>query len=475
MHHSQGRTTLATLLDTSPANLFTVTAAGSLGLDVLISASLKTKFGTYNFTTPTQQPEVTVIDSNLFTAQPVVTYSNFGTLLNFHGNLSAASLLLAVSTTLRRPWPVRDFARVHHADPVYTGPDSGEPGQRRVRVRQPVKRPRHPIGRAGVQQRAARTGAARQPTSTQPISFNFVPNFQTGSGTRFRSRLTFNFKQSVGGSTTGVITGNNLDPVIDDSTLLSDLNGGTGVQFSTTGGPDLNISLSNGTIFPVIFQNPKTVGDVITQIDEAPGNNGQLVAGINADGDGLVLTDLTLGSNLFNVIGQQELGAGLGLVGIGFNNPTFDPSTPLSHLNNGAGVSFSTTGGDDLMVTLSNGTKLPIKFSNPQTVGDLISQVAAQGNNGQLTLGFNAAGTGLALYDWTGGTGSLSVQAVAGSNALAGLGLTGSAAAGAAFTSTTPLTQLNGGQGVAFATTARPTSPSPLPTAPRSTSRLPTP
>ena len=162
-----------------------------------------------------------------------------------------------------------------------------------------------------------------------------------------------------------MITGNNLDPVIDDTTLLADLNGGKGVQFSTSGGPDLSIALSNGTVFSVTFHNPQTIGDVITQIDDAPGNDGQLAAAINADGNGLVLTDLTLGTSLFNVIGQQGSGAalGLGLVGIGFSNPTLDPTTPLSHLNNGAGVSFSTTGGADLKVTLSSGTVLTITFS----------------------------------------------------------------------------------------------------------------
>src|SRR5262249_2696435 len=149
--------------------------------------------------------------------------------------------------------------------------------------------------------------------------------------------------------------------------------------------------------------------------------------------DGLMLTDLTLGTGLFNVIGQQGSGAALdlGLVGIGFGNPTLDPTTPLSHLNDGAGVSFSTTGGPDLRVPRSDGTVLSIAFSNAKTVVDLIRQVpAAPGNNGKLTLGFNADGTGLALYDSTTGAGRLSVQAANGSQAAAGLGLVGSGSVG---------------------------------------------
>jgi len=86
--------------------------------------------------------------------------------------------------------------------------------------------------------------------------------------------------------------------------------------------------------------------------------------------------------------------------------------TPLSHLNNGAGVSLST----DLQVTLADGTMLDIPFTNAKIVGDLIRQVTnakdsnGKANNGRLTLGFNAAGNGLALYDSTTGNGSLTVQ-----------------------------------------------------------------
>ena len=172
------------------------------------------------------------------------------------------------------------------------------------------------------------------------------------------------------------------------------------------------------------------------------------------------------------MIGQQGSNAAtnLGIVGIGFRSQTIDSTTPVSHLNNGAGVSFSTTGGADLMVTLSSGAVFPITFSNPATVADLISQVASakdskgQPNNGRLALGVNSTRTGLVLYDTTTGNGTLSVAAVPGSLAAVDLGLvsTSTAQVGPAIppipiTTSTLLTQLGGGQGVNFSTTgARP-------------------
>ena len=406
IHDAQGRTTLSTLLNTSPASLFVVTASGSLGLDIPITASLKVAHGTYDFTMG-GQPEVTIVDNNLFTTPPSISYTHFDTLLSFQ-NLSAASLLLALDQLSAYLAEFANSPAFNTPIPFTQGTTLGSLVNVAFAYANQLSGLTAPSGAPAFSsvQQLEQVDAT---TSNEPISFNFVPSFQTSTGATVPAlELTFNFNQSVGGSTNGGITGDNLDPVIDDSTPLADLNGGQGVQFSTTGGPDLSIALANGTVFPVTFQNPKTIGDVIAQIGEAPGNDGQLTAAINADGNGLVLTDLTLGSSLFNVIGQQGSGAalGLGLVGIGFGNPTLDPSTPISHLNNGAGVSFSTAHGPapTSEVTLSNGTVLPITFTSPTTIADLISQVAAApGNDGQLTLGFNAAGTGLALYDSSGG------------------------------------------------------------------------
>src|SRR5262249_46285931 len=83
---------LNTLLNTPATDLFIVTPSGSLGLDIPIKASPQTSSGTYDFTAG-GQPELMIVDTDLFSAPPTVTYQNFDTLLSFK-NLSAAGLPL---------------------------------------------------------------------------------------------------------------------------------------------------------------------------------------------------------------------------------------------------------------------------------------------------------------------------------------------------------------------------------------------
>src|SRR5262249_24738030 len=81
-HDSQGQPTSNTLRSTPATSLFTVAAAGSLGLDIPIQASLQLSSGrTYDFSVG--NPELTVVDADLFSAPPTVNYKNFDTLLSF--------------------------------------------------------------------------------------------------------------------------------------------------------------------------------------------------------------------------------------------------------------------------------------------------------------------------------------------------------------------------------------------------------
>ena len=486
---SQKRTTLSTiinLLKNNPLQLITTPQfSGSLGLDILITPSLMTSRGAYSFTPAGQPgPELIISTPNIFSGElPTIDPENFGTLLNFK-NVSAAALLVALQQFSSYLGEFASSPAFNTTIPFTQGTTLGSLVNVAATYANQLAGLTAPSGGTdfnsigGLQSaNAANTAAANI-----PISFNYVPDFQSTGYPALT--MTLNLQQSFGGTFSGQIVGDSLNPVVDDSTLLSDLNGGQGVQFAmdpvngvgpgTNGpGPDLSIELSNGTILSVTFDPSKgeTLGDVISQINDALGNNGDLVAAINPDQDGLMLTDMTLGTNLFNVIGQQgsNAAANLGIVGIGFRNPTLDPTTRVTHLNNGAGVSFSTTGGADLMVTLSNGDVFPITFSNPATVADLINQVASATdskggpNNGRLALGINSTRTGLVLYDGTTGNGTLSVAAVSGSLAAVGLGLvsTSTAQVGPAIPPTpiatsTLLTQLGGGQGVNFSTTDAP-------------------
>ncbi len=365
-----GKTTLNALIKTPVADLITPSGSLSLGLDIPITASLQFASGRGFDFTAGGQPELIIQSPNLFSTAPIITPENFSTLLSVK-NVTAASLLAALeqfSTYLAQYANSKAFTMTI---PFTKNTTLGSVVNLAAAFANELAGLTAPDGEPEF---TSIQGLA-QDTTTDPITFNFVPSFQTTTnGTVPALELTFNYTDQFGGSLTGQITGNILSPVIDDTAPLSTLNGGKGVQFSTTGGADLSIALSNGTTLPITFSNPTTVGDVINQINSAPGNNGQVAASINPDGNGLVLTDLTLpppdsSGSLFNVLGVQGSSAALnlGLVGIGFGNPTLTPTTPLSHLNNGAGVSFSTPGSADLMVTLSNGTTLPIGFNNNLT------------------------------------------------------------------------------------------------------------
>jgi flagellin-like hook-associated protein FlgL len=100
---------------------------------------------------------------------------------------------------------------------------------------------------------------------------------------------------------------------LDSNTLLADFNNGLGVQNKSgsvdplTGLPDptrdidFNITLKNGTSFDVDLQNVTTVQDVLTQINAAATAAGltvpaQFTAGLTATGNGIQLTDNTVGA-----------------------------------------------------------------------------------------------------------------------------------------------------------------------------------
>jgi flagellar hook-associated protein 3 FlgL len=100
---------------------------------------------------------------------------------------------------------------------------------------------------------------------------------------------------------------------LDSNTRLADFNNGLGVQNKSgsvdplTGLPDptrdidFNITLKDGTSFDVDLQNVTTVQDVLTQINAAAAAAGltvpaQFTAGMAATGNGIQLTDNTVGA-----------------------------------------------------------------------------------------------------------------------------------------------------------------------------------
>jgi flagellar hook-associated protein 3 len=157
------------------------------------------------------------------------------------------------------------------------------------------------------------------------------------------------------------------------STLLADLNGGSGVDM-TAG--TFNITDKNlGISATIDLTGAVTVGDALAAI-----NNQLAAAGI---------TNLTAqlgpdGNNLFFDTTQN------GLV---------SANTSLARLNNGIGVSLSP---GKIRVSNGAGVDVLVDLSGSATLGDVIdkfnTQLAAAGV-ANVTMGLNAAGTGLQITD----------------------------------------------------------------------------
>jgi flagellar capping protein FliD len=86
-------------------------------------------------------------------------------------------------------------------------------------------------------------------------------------------------------------------------TSLQDINNGRGVQ--TVIGNDFQIRLRNGTTLDIDVSSNDTIGSLLSKINYATGNNGQLTASISSDGFSIVLTDSTTGSYTLKVTAQN--------------------------------------------------------------------------------------------------------------------------------------------------------------------------
>jgi flagellin-like hook-associated protein FlgL len=134
-------------------------------------------------------------------------------------------------------------------------------------------------------------------------------------------------------------------------TLLSDFNDGLGVQIRSgsvdpeTGLPDpaadedIQISTHDGTVFAVDFAGAETVQDILDAINAASG--GAVTADLAADGNGIRLTDNTVGANDFAVtrLNGSFAGEDLGILGstagatlVGEDRATVAVDSVFSHL-----------------------------------------------------------------------------------------------------------------------------------------------
>lgn len=188
------------------------------------------------------------------------------------------------------------------------------------------------------------------------------------------------------------VTGGDLDPRVTLQTKLSDLNGGTGVTATSSGGLQIT---NGGTTKIVDVSGAVTVEDLFNKLQAA---NINLETRINYDGNGLSVTTRLLGTDFSIGENGETTAANLGI-------RTFDPSTRLTSLNHGNGVPVN--GGAKLQVTRRDGTNVEIDLSGATTVQDVISKINLV-DPGNLVASFKTSGNGIQLTD-NSGTGALTI------------------------------------------------------------------
>jgi flagellar hook-associated protein 2 len=212
-----------------------------------------------------------------------------------------------------------------------------------------------------------------------------------------------------------------------DSTLLSSLNGGSGVSLG-----NITFTDRSGASQTINFSGASSVRDVLNDINSATGV--KLNASLNSSGDGIQITDASGGTGNL-VIADANGGTGAEQLGIAgtfssttptvqgsnLNKQWVTNSTLLSSLNGGQGVDQSS-----FTITSANGSSSTINIGpNVNTVGDLLYQINSAQNLG-VTASINPTGNGILLTDTGGGAGKLSVNDVNGT-AAQDLNLTGTA------------------------------------------------
>jgi len=245
---------------------------------------------------------------------------------------------------------------------------------------------------------------------------------------------------SVFGALSSRVSGSvDLTPSVSGSTRIIDLRGATsqGVQLGT-------IQISNGTTTAQVdLSKADNVQDVVDDINKAA------VGGITASisGNHLVLSGGASDNITVDDIGGGSTAASLGIAqstgggpGVSLTGTSLQPSvtvlTPISALKDGAGI--DTTHG----FTITNGgTTATISLAGVTTVGDLINTINASGAHVQAQI--NASGTGIDILNPIQGT-QMSVAENGGTTA-SDLGIR-------SFTPSTPLSELNDGNGVGLGT-----------------------
>lgn len=198
---------------------------------------------------------------------------------------------------------------------------------------------------------------------------------------------------------------------------LGRLNDGNGLSIRAAL-PDLHVSLRDGTSVDIDFRSlatgarqERTLGDLLATINEA--DPSKLKAELSADGDHLVLTDLSTDTGGTFAVTNPAGGSvaqELGLTGTAVGGVI----TSQKLLGGLASASLRTLGGGQglgslglLQITDRSGASASVDLSGANTLDEVIDAINSAGIG--ITADFNSTHTGLVLKDTTGAAGNLIV------------------------------------------------------------------
>lgn len=240
---------------------------------------------------------------------------------------------------------------------------------------------------------------------------------------------------------------------VDQGIALDQLNSGDGVKAGK-----IRITDRSGASAVVDLSYARTVDDVLDAIS----NDSSINVSAVAVGDSFKLIDHSGGSGHLKVqeVGGGTTAASLGLATIdiadnsttGGDVFTLHTKSSLSTLNDGNGVQLRS--GNDLSVSLADGSTLDIDLGSAKTLGDVITAINAASPT-KLSAEIGIDGNRLKLTDLTSGMGAFAVTNVGSGTAADDLGLTKAASSGvitgarlASGLRDTLVSSLNGGKGL---------------------------
>ena len=217
--------------------------------------------------------------------------------------------------------------------------------------------------------------------------------------------------------------GQGVNSKVTGLTPLSALNNGAGLDpagFIITSGTG-----STAKSATITLAGLNTVQDLVNAIDNSGMN---VTAKLSTDGTGIEVDN--------NVSGLPvTIGESGGLTATQLGIRSFNTQTQLSDLNGGTGVTFASAtqpGAADFTITRQDGVSFSVDLTGAKTVQDVLDKInTATGNTGatKVTAQLNSTGNGIELVDNSGGTGTLAVTGLNGSQAASQLGILKSASA----------------------------------------------